>query len=141
MCIRDRSGTVAQEMIALALTQTYCAEVGEDASPWLSLKEGFFVPLDDVPELFRGVGDKKDKEESGQRADLLYVSASRKVGLRFGFVEVKFRRYLKTARSMDLLTTDTRIGLTYLQAQSGPSSASASALVRWIVPGACLGAV
>lgn len=98
-----QSGTVAQEMIALALTQTYCAEVGEDASPWLSLKEGFFVPLDDVPELFRGVGDKKDKEESGQRADLLYVSASRKVGLRFGFVEVKFRRYLKTARSMDLL--------------------------------------
>ena len=98
-----QSGTVAQEMIALALTQTYCAEVGEDGLPWLSLKEGFFVPLDDVPELFCGVGDRKEKDESGQRADLLYVSASRKVGLRFSFVEVKFRRYLKTARSSDLL--------------------------------------
>lgn len=98
-----QSGTVAQEMIALALTHTHCAEVGEDGYPWLSLKEGFFVPLDDVPELFRAVGEKKDREESGQRADLLYVTVGRRGGLRFGFVEVKFRRYLKTARATDLI--------------------------------------
>lgn len=98
-----QSGTVAQEMVALALTHTHCTEVGEDGAPWLSLKEGFFVPLDDVPELFRAVGEKKDKEESRQRADLLYVTVGRRGGLRFGFVEVKFRRYLKTARSTDLI--------------------------------------
>lgn len=98
-----QSGTVAQEMVALALTHTHCAEAGEDDSPWPSLKEGFFVPLDDVPELFRAVGEKKDKEESGQRADLLYVTVGRRGGLRFGFIEVKFRRYLKTARSTDLI--------------------------------------
>jgi hypothetical protein len=98
-----QSGTVAQEMVALALTHTHCAEVGEESSPWLSLKEGFFVPLDDVPELFRAVGEKKDREGNGQRADLLYVTVGRRGGLRFGFIEVKFRRYLKTARSTDLM--------------------------------------
>lgn len=96
-----QSGTVAQEMVALALTQSHCAGDGEE--PWLSLKEGFFVPLDDVPELFRAVGEGKDKDETGQRADLLYVTAGRRGGLKFSFVEVKFRRYLKTARALDLL--------------------------------------
>ena len=98
-----QSGTVAQEMVALALTQNHCSEMGDDGSPWLSLKDGFFIPLDDVPELFRAVGEKSDKNESNQRADLLYVSVGRRGGLRFGFVEVKFRRYLKTARSGDLI--------------------------------------
>ncbi len=93
------SGTVAQEMVALALTHSHCA--GDVEAPWLSLGEGFFVPLDDVPELFRAVGESKD--ENGQRADLLYVSTGKRGGLKFSFVEVKFRRYLKTARTLDLL--------------------------------------
>ena len=95
------SGTVAQEMIALALTQSHCAVSNDDGGPWLSLKEGFFVPLDDVPELFRAVGESSDG--SGQRADLLHVTAGRRGGLQFSFVEVKFRRYLKTARALDFL--------------------------------------
>jgi len=70
-----------------------------------SLTEGFFVPLDDVPELFRPVGENKEKDASGQRADLLYVTAARRGGLKFSFVEVKFRRYLKTARALDLLSS------------------------------------
>ncbi len=98
-----QSGSVAQEMVALALTHSHCAVGGEDGPPWLSLKEGFFVPLDDVPELFRPVGESKDKDASGQRADLLYVTAARRGGLKFSFVEVKFRRYLKTARALDVL--------------------------------------
>jgi DNA phosphorothioation-dependent restriction protein DptH len=99
-----QSGSVAQEMVALALTQSHCAGGSEEGHPWLSLKEGFFVPLDDVPELFRTVGESKDKDASGQRADLLYVTAARRGGLKFSFVEVKFRRYLKTARALDLLS-------------------------------------
>ncbi|HMW28566.1 MAG TPA: hypothetical protein PKE44_03240 [Plasticicumulans sp.] len=97
-----QSGTVAQELVALALVQSHCAdanaETGEE--PWLSLREGFFVPLDDVPELLRAAGDKK--EATDQRADLLYVTAGKRGGLRLTFVEVKFRRYLKTARAPDL---------------------------------------
>jgi DNA phosphorothioation-dependent restriction protein DptH len=99
-----QSGTVAQEMVALALTQSHCAIGNEEGGPWLSLKEGFFVPLDDVPELFRPVGESKDKDINGQRADLLYVTAAKRGGLKFCFVEVKFRRYLKTARALDLLS-------------------------------------
>jgi DNA phosphorothioation-dependent restriction protein DptH len=98
-----QSGSVAQEMVALALTQSHCAVAGEEGAPWFSLKDGFFVPLDDVPELFRPVGESKDRDASGQRADLLYVTAARRGGLKFSFVEVKFRRYLKTARALDLL--------------------------------------
>jgi len=99
-----QSGSVAQEMVALALTQSHCAMAGDEGAPWFSLKEGFFVPLDDVPELFRPVGESKDRDANGQRADLLYVTAARRGGLKFSFVEVKFRRYLKTARSPDLLS-------------------------------------
>ena len=98
-----QSGTVAQEMVALALTYRQCASATEDFMPWLSLTEGFFVPIDDVPELFRAVGQKRASDEIGQRADLLYVSVGRRGGLKFGFVEVKFRRYLKTARTANLI--------------------------------------
>lgn len=100
-----KSGTVAQELVALALTQSYCASSDDGTSPWLSLKDGFFVPMDDVPELFRAVGEKRKTDESGQQADLLHVSVGRRGGLRLSFVEVKFRRYLKTARTADLLET------------------------------------
>jgi len=99
----SQSGTVAQEMVAIALTYRQCAAAQDSLGPWLSLSEGFFVPLDDVPELFRPVGDRRVREEGGKRADLLYVSCGRRGGLRFSFVEVKFRRYLKTARAPDLI--------------------------------------
>ena len=99
----SQSGTVAQEMVALALTYRQCAAAQDSLGPWLALSEGFFVPLDDVRELFRPVGDRREREEGGKRADLLYVSCGRRGGLRFSFVEVKFRRYLKTARAPDLI--------------------------------------
>ncbi len=95
------AGNTVAEMVALALVQNHCVHAQESDESWISLREGFFVPLDDVPELLQSLGDKPG--ESAARADLLYISANRKGGLRFSFVEVKFRRYLKTARSADLL--------------------------------------
>lgn len=95
------SGNTVAEMVALALVQNHCVHAQEGDERWLSLREGFFVPLDDVPELLQSLGDKPG--ESAARADLLYVTVARKGGLRFSFVEVKFRRYLKTARSPDVL--------------------------------------
>ncbi len=94
------TGSAAQEMIAVALAQRHCAHASGDDPAWLSLTDGFLIPLDDVPELFR----EPDKVAEGgeQRADLLYVSTARRGGLQLAFVEVKFRRYLKTARSPDL---------------------------------------
>jgi len=94
------TGSAAQEMIAVALVQRHCARAAADDSAWPSLTDGFLIPLDDIPEFFRA--SHSSEEASEQRADLLYVSATRRAGLRLSFVEVKFRRYLKTARSSDL---------------------------------------
>lgn len=95
------AGTTIPELVALAMVQNHCANA-EDSDPiFPSLRSGFFVPLDDVPELLRGVGDTRP--DTNQRADLLYVSsAGKRGGLRFSLVEVKFRRYLKTARGSDV---------------------------------------
>ena len=94
------AGNAAQEMIAVALAQQQCACAASGDPAWLPLADGFLIPLDDVPQLFREPG--KALEGGEQRADLLYVSATKKGGLRLVFVEVKFRRYLKTAPSPDL---------------------------------------
>ena len=94
------AGSAAQEMIAVALVHSHCAQAGEAEDVWLPLQEGFLVPLDDVPELFRESDDTPPGSE--QRADLLYVNVPKRGGLRLTFVEVKFRRYLKTARAPEL---------------------------------------
>jgi len=93
------SGTVVQEMIALALVQGHCMRNNPDGSIWPSLSEGFFVPLDDVPDLLR-TGERGNGEE--RRADLLYVTVPKRGGLRFAFYEIKFRRSLRTARATDV---------------------------------------
>lgn len=95
------AGSAAQEMIAVALAYSHCAKAEETDEVWLPLSEGFFIPLDDVPELFRDPG--KGVQGGEQRADLLYATAQKRGGLRMAFAEVKFRRYLKTARAPDLV--------------------------------------
>ncbi|SDF81814.1 hypothetical protein SAMN05216466_101172 [Paraburkholderia phenazinium] len=95
------AGTTIPELVALAMVQNHCASADEADATFPSLRSGFFVPLDDVPELLKGVGETRP--DTAQRADLLYVTtASKRGGIRFSLVEVKFRRYLKTARSTDV---------------------------------------
>lgn len=100
------------ELIALALFHANCAESNPD-SVWLSLRDGFLVPLDDVQELLFGraderteSGDASSEEEltptDGLRSDLVYVSLTRR-GVQFSFVEVKYRRLLRSARDAGLL--------------------------------------
>jgi len=100
------SGMVVQEMIALALTQSHCIDPNSDHSKWPSLSEGFFVPLDDVPDLLKPdelkkLDDKTD-DVAERRADLLYVTAERRGGLRLAFYEVKYRNTLRSARNQEL---------------------------------------
>lgn len=95
------SGNRSQEMIALAMVHANCRDPLKNDPNWLSLKRGFFVPLDDVPDLLGN--EKSSEEDDNSRADLLYVTAPKRGGLQFAFVEIKFRRYLKTARSLDLI--------------------------------------
>jgi len=98
------SGNQSQEMIALAMTHSNCRKQSKNNQDWFPLNEGFFIPLDDVPYLL-GSNKEMSEEVNNSRADLLYVTASKRSGLQFAFVEIKFRRYLKTARSTDLITT------------------------------------
>ncbi|MBI4742105.1 MAG: ATP-binding protein, partial [Betaproteobacteria bacterium] len=95
------SGKVVQEMIALALTQSHCIAPDSDRSKWPSLSEGFFVPLDDVPDLLKH-DQAKTGDEAERRADLLYVTAEKRGGLRFAFYEVKYRNTLRSARNQEM---------------------------------------
>ena len=45
------AGNRSSELIALALLQASCAATSAGGAEWLSLQTGFFVPLDDVPDL------------------------------------------------------------------------------------------
>lgn len=93
------------ELIALALSRAQCSDPQPGHPCWLSLTEGFFVPLDDVRDLMPAPEVDEGEEESETRADLLYVTAPSRGGLTFRFVEVKYRRHLALARSLDLVET------------------------------------
>jgi hypothetical protein len=95
------AGTTTQQMIAIALVQGQCSRAAVDHPVWPALAEGFLIPVDDVPELFRKPA--KPGQEGDERADLLYVTAGADGGLAATFIEVKFRRYLNTARAADLV--------------------------------------
>ncbi len=92
------SGTSRQELIALALLiDLSLKHVGREDTNWPSLSGGFIVPLDDVRDLLLGessVGRKK----SLVRADLLHVELAGRSGLVWTFIEVKYRRLLRSAR-------------------------------------------
>jgi hypothetical protein len=102
------------ELIALAMCHANCRNAALDDECWTSLRNGFFVPVDDICDLLppvaessRSTTDDADADEDGtQRAtrpDLIYVSSIPRKGLVFRFAEVKYRRHLRTARSPEAL--------------------------------------
>ena len=75
---------------------------------WMSLQDGFIIPVDDVrdllPPLSATEGDHVTEEyQSQSRPDMIYVSIRPRTRLIFHFVEVKYRRHLRTARSPEVL--------------------------------------
>lgn len=101
------------ELIGLAMSHANCraeadGEAGGD-SAWVSLHSGFLIPVDDVldliPPLSAAVGKGGDISRSRVRPDLIYVSLLPRKGLAVRFIEVKYRRHLRTARIPDLLDT------------------------------------
>ncbi len=101
-------GSVAQELVALASVQRQCVAGHGEFAVRLNLKTGFFVPLDDVTELFGAGAPASDGIRpfagSGMRTDLLHVTAGRTGAMTLTFVEAKFRRSLRTARSAQTVT-------------------------------------
>lgn len=101
-------GTSTGELIALALTYKACREASVTSESWPSLNNGFFIPLDDIRDLLppalttensSSSSDEQNPSPTAVRADLLHISLAPRTGLFFRFVEVKYRRDLRSARS------------------------------------------
>ncbi len=94
--------TATGELISLALVHANCqyAELLEEVEVWPSLKEGFFVPVDDVLDLLPTLRNQNNEGmQKETRPDLIYVHFGSRRALSFRFVEVKYRRHLRSARN------------------------------------------
>ena len=90
------------ELIALALSHANCREQNQTGDCWVSLETGFMIPVDDIRDLLPPLSERDGgDEEQASRPDLIYVSIVPRKGLLFRFVEVKYRRHLRLARSPD----------------------------------------
>ena len=89
------------ELIALAVSHANCRTAAPGDECWMPLEDGFIVPVDDVRDLIQPLQNKDGG--AGKRPDLIYVSASTRIGLTFQFIEVKYRRDLRSARAPDVL--------------------------------------
>ena len=88
------------KLIALALSHANCWDSTKNNDCWVSLRKGFFIPVDDVQDLLppvKALG--KDVDGKAVRPDLIYVSVATRKGLLFQFIEVKYRRHLRAARN------------------------------------------
>ncbi len=103
------------ELIALAMAHANCLRAAEDDICWASLRNGFFVPVDDIRDLLPPVAEKGNDAERADsngednayereaRPDMIYISLIPRKGLLFRFTEVKYRRHLRAARTPDTL--------------------------------------
>ena len=89
------------ELIALAVSHANCFGAKADDACWVSLHDGFVVPVDDVLDLLPPL--QALEADGTTRPDLIYVSQPPRSGLTFQFIEVKYRRDLRSARSPDVL--------------------------------------
>ena len=93
------------ELLALAVSHANCRTASEDDDCWVSLDRGFIVPVDDVRDLLPPlqVGNGDGDEATQARPDLVYVTTIPRKGLVFRFIEVKYRRHLRAARTPEVL--------------------------------------
>ncbi len=96
------------ELIALAVAHANCTHTAPNDDCWFSLRDGFIIPVDDVrdllPPLSASENEDDEDEQERRRPDMIYVSSRPRGGLLFRFIEVKYRRHLRTARSPEVLT-------------------------------------
>jgi hypothetical protein len=92
------------ELIALAVCHANCRQPPEGSDCWVSLESGFIIPVDDVRDLLPPLVPQEGNEaEKESRSDLIYVSTAPRRGLLFRFIEVKYRRHLRAARTPEVL--------------------------------------
>ena len=92
------------ELVALALSHANCRLAAEGAPCWTPLRTGFFIPVDDVLDLVQPLSEGRvGASPTEARPDLIYVSMAPRRGLLFQFIEVKYRRHLRTARNAEVV--------------------------------------
>ncbi len=91
------------ELIALAVSRANCQTASASDDCWVSLEDGFIVPIDDVRDLLPPLQEKNGDDETRARPDLIYVSTMPRTRLVFRFIEVKYRRHLRAARAPEVL--------------------------------------
>lgn len=92
------------ELIALAVSHANCRQATNGATCWTPLRTGFLIPVDDVLDLIPPLSDRQPADTAAEaRPDLIHVSLAPRRGLLFRFIEVKYRRHLRTARSAEVL--------------------------------------
>jgi DNA phosphorothioation-dependent restriction protein DptH len=96
------------ELIALAISHANCRQAREGDACWMALDSGILIPVDDVLDLIPFLTSKKTEQEAttsvgNVRPDLIYVTLAPRKGLQFQFVEVKYRRHLRGARTPEAL--------------------------------------
>ena len=100
----DRAPT--SELIALALCHANSKRAAANDDCWVSLSHGFFIPADDVRDLLPPLHNGFEGGElADSRPDLIYVTVLPRKGLAFSFIEVKYRRHLRSARGTDTLNS------------------------------------
>jgi DNA phosphorothioation-dependent restriction protein DptH len=90
------------ELIALALVRANCAVAASQPAEWIDLTEGFFVPVDEIQTIEPAKGLPREGE---RRADLIFVRALPRKPVDFHFIELKYRRHIRSARQPELLKT------------------------------------
>ncbi len=94
------------ELIALAVAHANCRLSDKTDDCWVSLADGYIVPVDDVRDLLPPLSaEGKGNDATGRRPDLIHVTAIARRGLAFRFIEVKHRRHLRAARAPEMLET------------------------------------
>lgn len=87
------------ELIALAMVHSNCKDT-QNADIWTSLEEGFFIPVDDIRDMLPPLQESQTVENnSNTRPDIIHVSLGLKGAIAFRFIEVKYRRHLRSARN------------------------------------------
>ena len=94
---------VTSELIALAVSRANCEKDSASDNCWVSLDDGFFIPADDNSDLLPPIDGSNYGDDKGTRPDLIYISVEPRKGLMFRFIEVKYRRHLRSARSPEIL--------------------------------------
>ena len=91
------------ELLALAVSHANCRPASKHDDCWVSLDQGFIVPVDDVRDLLPPLQAGNGDDGPQARPDLIYVTAIPRKGLVFRFIEVKYRRHLRAARTPEVL--------------------------------------